>query len=60
MFEASNRREASITLCLFPHLGEFIAVDARKALPDGPAVHVLLFDAVFTDEFRANVEAGFS
>ena len=60
MFEASNKREASITLCLFPHLEEFIAVDARKSLPDGPAVHVLSFENIFTDEFRANVEGGFS
>lgn len=60
MFEANNRREASITLCLFPHLGEFIAVDTRKDLPDGAAVHVMAFEDVFTDEFRARLEAGFS
>lgn len=60
MFEASNKREASITLCLFPHLGEFIAIDTRKELPGGPAVHVMSFEDVFTDEFRASVEAGFS
>ena len=60
MFEASNKREASITLCLFPHLGEFIAVDARKSLPDGPAVHVLSFENIFTDEFRTAVESGFT
>ena len=60
MFEASNKREASITLCLFPHLGEFIAVDTRKDLPDGPAVHVMAFEDVFTEDFRASVEAGFS
>ncbi len=60
MFEASNKREASITLCLFPHLGEFIAVDTRKDLPDGPAVHVMSFEDVFTDDFRARLEAGFS
>ena len=60
MFEASNKREASITLCLFPHLGEFIAVDSRKSLPDGPAVHVLSFESIFTDEFRTSLESGFS
>lgn len=60
MFESSNKREASITLCLFPHLGEFIAIDTRKDLPDGPAVHVMSFEDIFTDDFRASVEAGFS
>lgn len=60
MFEPGNKREASITLCLFPHLGEFIAVDARSELPDGPAVHVLSFEDVFTEDFRMGVEAGFS
>lgn len=60
MFESSNKREASITLCLFPHLGEFVAIDTRKDLPDGPAVHVMSFEDIFTDDFRASVEAGFS
>ncbi len=60
MFEGSNKREASITLCLFPHLGEFIAVDTRKDLEGGPAVHVMSFEDVFTEDFRASVEAGFS
>ena len=60
MFEASNKREASITLCLFPHLGEFIAVDTRTDLPDGPAVHVMSFEDIFTEEFRVSVEKGFS
>ncbi len=60
MFEASNKREASITLCLFPHLGEFIAIDTRKDLTDGPTVHVMSFEDVFTEEFRLSVEAGFS
>jgi hypothetical protein len=60
MFEANNRRESSVTLCFFPHLGEFIAVDARKTLPDGPAVHVLSLENIFTDEFRSSVESGFA
>lgn len=60
MFEASNKREASITLCLFPHLTEFVAIDTRKDLVDGPAVHVMSFEDVFTEDFRSGVEAGFS
>ncbi len=60
MFESGNKGEASITLCLFPHLGEFVAIDTRSALPDGAAVHVMSFDDVFTDDFRGSVELGFS
>jgi hypothetical protein len=60
MFSANNKRESSITMCVFPHLKEFVVVDARSALPDGPAVHVLSFDDVFTTEFRAKLVAGFS
>lgn len=37
-----------------------MAVDARKNLPDGPAVHILSFENIFTDEFRASMESGFS
>ena len=47
-------------MCVFPHLSEFVVVDARSALPDGPAVHVLSFSDVFTEEFRVNVMTGFS
>ncbi len=60
MFEASNKREASIMLCLFPHLGEFIAVDTREDLQGGPGVHIMSFSDVFTDDFRSSVELGFS
>ncbi|MDA0677393.1 MAG: hypothetical protein O2788_05245 [Chloroflexi bacterium] len=60
MFSANNKREASITMCVFPHLKEFVVVDARSALPDGAALHVFSFDDVFTIEFRANLVAGFS
>jgi hypothetical protein len=60
MFSANNKREASITMCVFPHLKEFVVVDARSALPDGPSVHVFSFADVFTTEFRANLVTGFS
>ena len=60
MFEASNKREASIMLCLFPHLSEFIAVDCRTETSSGPAVHVLSFQEIFTDSFKSTIESNFS
>lgn len=60
MFQPGQKREADITLCLFPHLREIVAVDVRDELPDGPAVRLLSLDDVFTPEFRRSLEAGFS
>lgn len=60
MFESSRQRGAEITLCLFPHLKEFLVVDTRKQLPDGPAVRLLSFKDVFNEEFMKSVEKGFS
>ena len=60
MFESNRQRDSEITLCLFPHLAEFIVVDTRKNLPDGPAVRLLSFDEIFTEEFMRSVETGFS
>ena len=37
MFD-SDRATADVTLCIFPHLKEFIAIDAREAL----TIHVLV------------------
>ncbi len=47
-------------MCVFPHLSEFVVIDARSVLPDGPAVHVLSFEDIFTEEFRTQVMLGFS
>ena len=60
MFNAGPERKADITLCLFPHLREFVAVDLRDSLPDGPAVRLLSFDDIFNEDFVGGVESGFS
>ena len=60
MFQPGRKREADITLCLFPHLRELVAVDVRDDLPDGPAVRLLSLDDIFTSEFRTRLEQGFS
>ncbi|MBN4064163.1 hypothetical protein JYU04_00330 [Dehalococcoides mccartyi] len=59
MFE-SDRGTADITLCIFPHLREFIAIDARKDRPGGPAVLNLSISDVLGEEFYKNVEKDFS
>jgi hypothetical protein len=60
MFERNRQRQAEITLCLFPHLREFVAIDIRDALPDGPAVRLISVASVYTNEFLSRVEQGFS
>ena len=60
MFESSRSNDARITLCIFPHLREFVAVDNRESLPDGPRVRVLTLDDVLGDDYASRMEAEFS
>ena len=46
-----------IQLCIFPHLSEFLAIDARE---ENPQVLVLSTDYVFNEEFYLTVESKFS
>ena len=59
MFD-SDRGTADITLCIFPHLKEFIAVDAREGRPGGPAVLRLSISNILGEDFYARVESDFS
>jgi hypothetical protein len=59
MFD-SERGNADITLCIFPHLREFIAIDARKDRIGGPAVLSLSISNILGEEFYSNVEQDFS
>ena len=56
MFESRKEKEAPVTLCIFPHLREFIAVDARTDLPNRPAVRLMKFEEVLGPEFIKRVE----
>lgn len=56
MFESRKEKEAPVTLCIFPHLREFIAVDARTDLPNRPALRLLKFEEVLGPEFVSRVE----
>jgi hypothetical protein len=59
MFE-SERGSADITLCIFPHLREFIAIDAREDRPGGPAVLSLSVSNILGEDFYSKVEQDFS
>ena len=59
MFE-SDRGSADITLCIFPHLKEFIAIDTRGDRPGGPAVLRLPISNILCEEFYSKVESDFS
>jgi hypothetical protein len=59
MFD-SDRGSADITLCIFPHLREFIAIDAREDRPGGPAILKLSISNVLGEEFYSKVEQDFS
>jgi hypothetical protein len=59
MFD-SDRGSADITLCIFPHLREFIAIDARSDRAGGPALLNLSISNVLGEEFFASVEQDFS
>jgi hypothetical protein len=59
MFD-TDRGNADITLCIFPHLREFIAVDTRASRAGGPAVLSLSISNILGEEFYANVEQDFS
>lgn len=59
MFD-SDRGNADITLCIFPHLREFIAIDARENRAGGPAVLNLSISNVLGEEFYSSIEKDFS
>ncbi|HIF71504.1 MAG TPA: hypothetical protein EYQ61_02930 [Dehalococcoidia bacterium] len=59
MFD-TDRGSADITLCIFPHLREFIAIDARKNRSGGPAVLSLSISNILGEEFYTGVERDFS
>jgi len=59
MFD-SDRGNADITLCIFPHLREFIAIDTRSNRPGGAAVLSLSISNILGEDFYTKVEQDFS
>lgn len=60
VFGPDDQRTAELTLCFFPHLKEFVVVDARAGLPGRPRVIALRADEVLNKDFYQRVEADFS
>ena len=48
-----------VNICIFPHLAEFMVVDARAAVPGGPCMHLLatehVLDTVFFDDVEDSI-----
>ncbi len=60
MFEARREQESPITLCIFPHQDEFLAIDTRPGLPGRPLVKTLTHEALRSGEFFRRMEGDFS
>ena len=57
MLGGSQDRDAPITLCVFPHQRQFVAVDVRENRQK--AIHVLTVDQLTGGEFVSSVERSF-
>ncbi len=60
MFESKRENESAVTLCIFPHLREFVAIDNRRSLPGRPVVKALKHDEVTSGDFYQRMEQDFS
>ena len=58
-FETEDTKKAEISLCIFPNLGEFVAIDARPGLAGRPRFEVLRVEDVFDEGFFSRLEAEF-
>lgn len=55
-----NSKGAEISVCLFPHLRQFIVVDARPGLPNRPRFDIVDVDEVFDEGFFDDLQDEFS
>ncbi len=53
-------KNSGLTLCIFPHLREFVVVDARADLPERPRISTFGIDEVLGRDFYADVEGDFA
>ena len=56
----SSEEHADVSICIFPHLQDFIVIDIRDELPGRPQVRLLKTNAVLKEEFYTEVESSFS
>ena len=55
MFE----ERADFSICVFPHLTEFLVIDARMDTPDGPKLYNFTTDQVLDEPLYSDIEAEF-
>ena len=53
-------KSSGLTLCIFPHLREFVVVDARADLPERPRISTFGMEEVLGGDFYAEVEGDFA
>ena len=53
-------KDSQLTLCIFPHLREFVVVDARAGLPERPRISTFEIDEVLERGFYDGVESDFA
>lgn len=59
-FGADPEQDAVVSICIFPHLQDFIIIDIRREIPGRPRVRLLNTEKVLTDKFYSEVESSFS
>ena len=53
-------KDSQLTLCIFPHLREFVVVDARADLPERPRISTFEIDEVLERSFYDGIEGDFA
>ena len=52
--------QAELSICIFPHLAEFLVIDARKENPQGPSLFQFTSEQVLDERFYKETESDFS
>ena len=55
-----NVNDAEVSLCVFPHLKEFLVLDMRRGLPGRPCLYTSSAPDIFSQEFYRRIEEEFS
>ncbi|MSQ11628.1 MAG: hypothetical protein EXR48_02855 [Dehalococcoidia bacterium] len=58
--ERSQAQRADLTFCFFPHLKEFLVIDTRPELPNGPQLQTFSTDEVYNEEFYHGLVESFA
>ncbi len=56
MFESQENKNTDVTLCIFPNLADFVAVDARSDLPGRPLIRTLSISEISGEDFARGLE----